>query len=140
MFFACFEKSIFDEKKIFCYTCEHIFFYHFESLNRIIPKEKRNKFPAEMFKYPPLTFQDLLTARGTRAPTASLKRIEDFEEFLKNRKKKEEPDDEPKEVAPTVSYYSCGSMFSVLIIIIFLITVSILSLTVISGQIIIKNG
>ena len=46
-----------------------------------------------MFKYPALTFQDLLTARGTRAPTASQKRIEDFEDFLKNRKKKEETDE-----------------------------------------------
>ena len=69
-----------------------------ENQCRMIPKKKRNRFPAEMYKYPPLTFQDLLTARGTRAPTASQKRIEDFEEFLKNRKKKEETDDEPKEL------------------------------------------
>ena len=86
-----------------------------------------------MFKYPALTFQDLLTARGTRAPTASQKRIEDFEDFLKNRKKKEETDDEPKEVAPTVSYYSSRSMFFVLIITIFLITVTIVSVTITSG-------
>ena len=61
-----------------------------------IPKEKSNKFPMEMFKFTDLTFEDLLNARGTRAPTATLDRIEEFEIT--------------KEVPPTVSHYSFGSL------------------------------
>ena len=64
----------------------------------------------EMFKFTDLTFEDLLNARGTRAPTATLDRIEEFEDFLINRKKKEKADEITKEVPPIVSHYSFGSL------------------------------
>ena len=95
-----------------------------------IPKEKSNKFPMEMFKFTDLTFEDLLNARGTRAPTATLDRIEEFEDFLINRKKKEKADEITKEVPPIVSHYSFGSLCVNLFVILFLIIVSIVAFSV----------
>ena len=74
--------------------------------------------------------ENFLNARRTRAPTATLDRIEEFEDFLINRKKKEKADEITKEVPPIVSHYSFGSLCVNLFVILFLIIVSIVAFSV----------
>ena len=98
-----------------------------------ITKDRRNRFPGEMFKYTALSFQDLLTTRDSRVATATEEEIEGFEHFLLDRKLKEKPEEESKEPSPTVSYYSCSSFVFILIVILFLIIIAFMAFSVVSA-------